>query len=477
MIHKKVVIIGGGISGVKAAIDLYQAGITDTIIVESRDRLGGRLWTINSEKTRGLKFDMGASWFHDTLNNPLFERAIKSKIVKYHFDDGKCQYVSQDDGDVPSWKFQTIVDEMMSYFKLAYDKDPSKPDVSLKRLCEEYMHKYKDRLTEEQKQYALGVIRALAELYHGETWDTLSGKYCFANMNQHVGRRAFVENGYYNVFQTVLKELPREYLNHNVKLNAHVDKIDYSNPSKVIVHLFDGRSYSCDYLICTIPQSILQITDPKDSCYLKWEPTLPPPLQKVLPDIHFGSLGKLVFEFNECFWPEDVERFYAITNTTSKPDLLGDLSFNAWDFPSVIVNYQALMRLPSLVILTQNPLSKYIERLAKEDKQQDIWKLFKPVLEQASLVPKGHQIPDPVAIYNSPWNGEYLTRGSYGTTPVGMNDPYKINQILNQGFQNRIRFAGAETMNGSANGCAHGGWFSGEREARFIIESEKKAKL
>ncbi|RLV93225.1 Corticosteroid-binding protein [Spathaspora sp. JA1] len=469
MLHKKVVIIGGGISGVKAAIDLYQAGITDTIIVESRDRLGGRLFTINSEHTRGLNYDMGASWFHDTLNNPLFEKAIEYKTVKYHFDDGKCQYVSNEDEDIPTWKFQAIVDEMRQYFELTYAKDPTKPDVSLKRLCEEYITKFNSRLTQEQQEYARGVIRALAELYHGESWDTLSGRFCFTNMNRHVGRSAFVENGYYRVFQMALKELPRKYLDTNVKLNAHVYKIDYSG-SKILVHLFDGRSYSCDYLISTIPQSILQITDPKDSCYLKWEPELPLPLRQVLPDIHFGSLGKLVFEFNECFWPEDVERFYAISTKTNIPEL----SIKAWDFPSVIVNYQAIMGLPSLVILTQNPLSKYIEQLSKDEKFNEIWSLFKPMLEQIS---QQDSIPDPIAIYNSPWNGEYLTRGSYGTTPIGMRDPADINRVLNQGFQNRIRFAGAETIIGSANGCAHGGWFSGQREAKFIIDNEKKSKL
>ena len=57
------IIIGAGLSGLHAAFTLHKAGASDFIILEARDRLGGRVWTQNG-------IDFGAVWFqnhHDTM--------------------------------------------------------------------------------------------------------------------------------------------------------------------------------------------------------------------------------------------------------------------------------------------------------------------------------------------------------------------------------------------------------------------------
>ena len=46
----KIVIIGGGIAGITAASQLSKAGITDFLLVEARDRIGGRIHTKNYGK-------------------------------------------------------------------------------------------------------------------------------------------------------------------------------------------------------------------------------------------------------------------------------------------------------------------------------------------------------------------------------------------------------------------------------------------
>lgn len=44
----KVVILGGGVSGISAALNLTANGIDDIIMVEARDTLGGKLYIIQS---------------------------------------------------------------------------------------------------------------------------------------------------------------------------------------------------------------------------------------------------------------------------------------------------------------------------------------------------------------------------------------------------------------------------------------------
>lgn len=56
----KIIIIGAGISGLSAAKELIQHGI-DVIILEARERIGGRIWKADNFD---IPIDLGASWIH-----------------------------------------------------------------------------------------------------------------------------------------------------------------------------------------------------------------------------------------------------------------------------------------------------------------------------------------------------------------------------------------------------------------------------
>ena len=62
----EVVIIGGGAAGVAAAQRLREAGV-EALIVEARERLGGRAWTADAG---GFPVDLGCGWLHSAERNP-----------------------------------------------------------------------------------------------------------------------------------------------------------------------------------------------------------------------------------------------------------------------------------------------------------------------------------------------------------------------------------------------------------------------
>lgn len=63
MNHTTVAILGGGLAGLNAARLLHQAGV-DFQLFEARDRLGGRILTVDATGAPGMDgFDMGPSWF------------------------------------------------------------------------------------------------------------------------------------------------------------------------------------------------------------------------------------------------------------------------------------------------------------------------------------------------------------------------------------------------------------------------------
>lgn len=464
MTSAQVIIIGAGMAGIKTAIDLYNGGIKDILILEARDRLGGRLVSIPSTRNPLVSYDLGASWFHDVLANPLFTKARKLKNVRFFFDDGKRVTVSEHCLSVLERITEDVVSEMRTFAAVIYSENPSLPDMSVRQLCDLYIQEKRDLLTEEQIKYAPQVLRMWDEMWGGVSWDKVSVKLTYlADDESHLGRNAFNSSGYSTVFENELAELPEAFRSEKIKLNTTVDFIDYSDPRKVIVKT-SGKgveTFKCDYLVVTIPFNVLSSPSPS----LIWQPALPSNFSGLFKEDIRGSLGKVVLEFNQCFWPKDVHRFFCLA---SENDPAG--SPKPWKHPALIVNYYAMAKLPSLVILTQDPLSSQLEEMTNEE----IWQIFKPMIAKIASVPL--EVEDPFNIHITRWNKDPLTQGAYTMPKVGGRTTAETCQLLCEGLSDRVRFAGAETQAGSANGCAHGAWYSGRREAGYILEQIRTNK-
>ncbi|MCQ8784096.1 flavin monoamine oxidase family protein [Mangrovibrevibacter kandeliae] len=72
MTQRAVVVIGAGAAGIAAGRRLQEAGI-EPLVLEARDRLGGRGWTVDLASS---PFDLGCGWLHSAEENPWREIAI-----------------------------------------------------------------------------------------------------------------------------------------------------------------------------------------------------------------------------------------------------------------------------------------------------------------------------------------------------------------------------------------------------------------
>jgi hypothetical protein len=69
------IIIGAGVAGLKAAADLAAAGFSVTVL-EARDRIGGRIWTV---QTPGGPIELGAQWCAPALAPAPRARAARGR--------------------------------------------------------------------------------------------------------------------------------------------------------------------------------------------------------------------------------------------------------------------------------------------------------------------------------------------------------------------------------------------------------------
>ena len=80
--RKKVLILGAGAAGITAAMTLYDQGITDFLVLEAQDYIGGR---IKSVPFAGKNIEEGANWIHflEEKENPLLPLRDKYNLTGY----------------------------------------------------------------------------------------------------------------------------------------------------------------------------------------------------------------------------------------------------------------------------------------------------------------------------------------------------------------------------------------------------------
>lgn len=500
--YHQAIVIGAGIAGIKSSIDLTRNGI-DNLILEARDRLGGRLYTIKTES--GIPIDIGASWFHDCLVNPVLHKACKQGHIKFYYDDGRFDIYTRKHGLVDdNLKLKPVAEEIADYFgAVCSEKYAPETDISVREACYDYLKRKGYTLTEDQMRYAPQLARYV-ELWIGTSWESLSARTICSDV--HLGRNAMVTNGYATFYNDELNELaefshtkPSQLVGSKILLNSVVYKIRFDDLTKrIIVSVHDESSgkdkvYECSYLLCSAPLSILKLTDYSAKGAIEWQPPLPTNITQKLQRVSFSSLGKVFLEFDSCFWPKTSDRFLCLsdpdeeiteairknrdmnfsrTRNSSIYALDPESSPDPFHYSVLFMNLWRAAGVPVLLALISDPLTHYIE--STTDKK--IWDFFKPLVANIS----GREPPLPVSIHHTNWSNDPFSRGSYTGLTIGDDVSACIESLTEAkdifDGKGRVRFMG-EGITESGNGCVHGAWETGKREAAKVVGLVNKCKL
>ncbi|KAK6917996.1 Amine oxidase [Dillenia turbinata] len=398
-----VIVIGGGIAGVAAARALHDASF-QVVLLESRDRLGGRVYTNYSF---GFPVDLGASWLHGVCKeNPLASvigrlglplyRTSGDNSVLYDHDLESYALFDTDGNQVPQElvtqtdKVRQEFNEDMSIlraFSIVFER---RPELRLQGLAHKVLQWYLCRME--------GWFAADADTISLKCWDQAS---------------------YLPVINSLAKGL-------DIRLGHRVTRVARRyNGVKVTVD--DGRTFTADAAVITVPLGVLK------SKSIKFEPKLPNWKEEAIADLGVGIENKIILHFEEVFWP-NVEFL----------GLVAEASYGC----SYFLNLHKATGHSVLVYMPAGQLARDLEKMSDQTAANFAFMQLKKILPDASA---------PIHYLVSHWGTDVNTLGSYSYDTVGK--PHDLYEKLRIPVDN-LFFAGEAT---SVNypGSVHGAFSTG----------------
>lgn len=296
MSNKKVIVIGAGFAGLAAARELQTAGI-DYVVVEAKDRIGGRAWT---DERMGRPLELGATWVH------WFQPYVWSEITRY---GQREQIVASPNGNDAHWITEGKVvtgteDDLEALLTPAIEygyrgseeffPNPYDPFSILRDGTEEQIADFKradntDAVTEIKNggftQEQVDLVDAfwaagyIGDPYTGSSlmakhWGSLSdNRY---RVMEDITLKWKLVNGMQSLYNGMAGDLTGE-----ISLETPVTRIEHTD-NGVRVTLESGEILEADATVCTVPVGALH--------NIEFSPALPSPISDLV-DAKWNSQG------------------------------------------------------------------------------------------------------------------------------------------------------------------------------------------
>ncbi|KAJ6391967.1 hypothetical protein OIU77_025847 [Salix suchowensis] len=413
-----VIVIGGGIAGVAAARALHDASF-QVVLLESRDRLGGR---VHTDFSFGFPVDLGASWLHGVCKeNPLapligrlglpLYRTSGDNSVLYDHDLESYALFDMDGNQVPQ-ELVTKVGEAFENILKETDKVrlENNEDMSILRAFSIVFERRPDLRLEGLPHKVLQWYLCRMEGWFAADSETISLK-CWDQEELLPGGHGLMVRGYLPVINTLAKgvtKIARRY-----------------NGVKVTVE--DGSTFIADAAVVAVPLGVLK------SKTITFEPELPDWKEKAIKDLGVGIENKIVLNFDHVFWP-NVEFLGVVAET----------SYGC----SYFLNLHKAIGHPVLVYMPAGKLARDIEKMSDEAAANFAFTQLKKILPDASA---------PIQYLVSRWGSDVNSLGSYSYDTVGKS--HDLYERLRIPIDN-LFFAG-EATSISYPGSVHGAFSTG----------------
>lgn len=294
-----VIVIGGGLSGLAAALELQRFGGFLTTIVEASSRLGGR---VSSLSQQGI--ELGGTYLHGNTNalSKLIQDTYKLPTV---VSGGASAHPGKESA---VWTFQgrelnkTWTEERSSVLytswlegiQVALQNYTSMEERTTVQHLQETSNQIVDKLTRNSSlDHALLHFETTMAFEHdlGVPFSQVAVKGLFNNWDwvDHEGPDRVVREGFSTLIQAMKNDIQGE-----IFLNSPVKRISYHNGScSVTLNSQDEQVLTSSACIVTIPLGVL-----KKHHKTLFDPPLPRPKQEALERAGVAAFNTLVLTWN-----------------------------------------------------------------------------------------------------------------------------------------------------------------------------------
>ena len=445
-----VLILGAGMAGIATAKTLQEQGVRNFLIIEARDRIGGR---IRSEEFGGFCVELGAQWIHEvnpdedpfTTAHPLWAAANRcglrgnfTKLNSFVLYDGSTRI----NGSHTISQYE-IVDEA------------AKLESEVKqRLGEEDISVRKEYTRLRWNSRSFPVCQAVEWFYFD---------YAFANAQPPENTSLF---GFYRAETHTFGSLDfrvtdqrgYEYLAHciantflrvndeRLHLNTVVTRINWSNKGVCVDVMEEGtpKSYCAKYAVCTFSVGVLQSDQNK-----LFRPRLSERKRKAINQFSMGTLLRIYLQFNSSFW-DDVEFIVRVDATRERYPLFRPLDDLNGHFPD----------LKNTNILAASITGSFATKVCTQPVEKTVQEVI-TILQE--MYPSAN-ISNPSRVLIPNWAIDPLYQGTYSNVQPGATSRAWHDLAAPCGH---LYFSG-EALNKEHRATTHGAYLSGVSTAKTI---------